>query len=187
MCSLCTGELAASNKRTLDIKYIQAVIHKCSCCCSAVQSSTWTPFVNMQIHSREISALPCFTKKCGWCTGCETIRRFAFQRQAQTHHVSSSSSCKAFTDELKEEKRGRIILACTLKGTNTANTRQNPVWAPAARMHTSMQYGDTINTISPNVWLFVINNAASISDKGRQIFSLIRSSVKDTLRKGWLK
>lgn len=54
-------------------------------------------------------------------------------------------------------------------------------------MHTSMQYGDTINTISPNVWLFVINNAASVSNKGRQIFSLIRSSVKDTFIIGRLK
>lgn len=105
MCPLCACELADIDKHTLDIKYIQAVIHKCSCCCSAVQSSTWTHFVNMQIHDREISALLCFTMKCGWCTGCETIRRFAFQRQAQTHHISSSSSCKAFIDEFKEEKK----------------------------------------------------------------------------------
>lgn len=40
MCPLCACELADIDKHTLDIKYIQAVIHKCSCCCSAVQSST---------------------------------------------------------------------------------------------------------------------------------------------------
>lgn len=50
-----------------------------------------------------------------------------------------------------------------------------------------MQYRDTINTIGPNVWLFVINKAAynCISNRGLQmhVCSLIRSPVKDTFRK----
>lgn len=60
---------------------------------------------------------------------------------------------QSFHRWVQRKKKGLIILACKHKGTNTANTRQTPVWAPAAHMHTSMQYGDTINTISPNVWL----------------------------------
>lgn len=50
-----------------------------------------------------------------------------------------------------------------------------------------MQNREIINTISPNVWLFVINNAAykCISNRGLQmhVCSLIRSPVKDTFRK----
>lgn len=54
-----------------------------------------------------------------------------------------------------------------------------------------MQYRDTINTINPNAWLFVINNAAYkwISNRGLQmhVCSLIRSPVKDTFRKERVK